>query len=109
MVPKEIVWGGRINSQDQFFTLEIVSISLNVFMLLIVLIYMGAIRWKLKPVILKSAFWIMFLLFLLNTVGNLFSENEFEKTVFTPLTLLLALLCLRIAIAGGRQPEYGAK
>jgi hypothetical protein len=32
------------------------------------------------------------LVFGLNTIGNLFAKSLFEKAVFTPLTLILALL-----------------
>jgi hypothetical protein len=40
----------------------------------------------------------MFLLFLANTAGNLASKNELEKRIFTPLTLVLALFSLRVAV-----------
>jgi hypothetical protein len=40
----------------------------------------------------------MFVLFAINTVGNIFSNNELERLIFTPLTLLLAVFSLRLAI-----------
>ncbi len=66
-------------------------------MLQIVLIRAGYFKLKINPVIIKIALWIMAFLFLLNTIGNLFSENDFEKIAFTPLTLILAILCIRLA------------
>ncbi len=66
-------------------------------MLQIVLIRAGYFKLKINPVIIKIALWIMAFLFLLNTIGNLFSENDFEKLAFTPLTLILAIFCIRLA------------
>jgi hypothetical protein len=66
-------------------------------MLLIVLVYAGYIKIKVNALLLKTALWIMAGLFLLNTLGNLTSLNQTEKFIFTPLTLLLFLLSMRLA------------
>ena len=41
--------------------------------------------------------WVLFLLFLLNTVGNIFAKTTFEQS-FAILTAMAALLCLRLAV-----------
>jgi hypothetical protein len=53
----------------------------------------------LSPVAEKIGLWLMFALFLLNTVGNLLSKNRYEKLIFTPITLLSAVFCLILAWA----------
>jgi hypothetical protein len=43
--------------------------------------------------------WLIFAYLLLNTVGNLASGVAFEKLLFAPLTLFLALCAFRLALA----------
>jgi hypothetical protein len=97
IVPFEIVWGGRLKDASQMLLFETVSVLMNLLMLMVVGIHAGIIKIKLNRLVIKTALWAMFLLFLLNTAGNLFSNNELEKMLFTPLTLLLSLFSLRLA------------
>jgi hypothetical protein len=97
-IPFEMVWGGRLTTQEQMIQFEIVSILINVLMIIIVSIYAGYLRISVNPKIIKVALWIMFGIFMLNTIGNLFSKNEWEKIIFTPITLLLAIFSLRLAM-----------
>ena len=99
-IPNNIVWGGRIKNRQELIILETVSISLNLLMLLPCFIYAGIIKAKVNPTFLIICFWIMFVLFAFNTVGNIFSKNLFEAYVFTPITTILALCCWVIAIKG---------
>ena len=46
----------------------------------------------------KVGMWIVFAYLLLNTAGNLSSEQIIEKTVLAPATFLMSLLSLRLAI-----------
>lgn len=77
---------------------EITSIALNSVMLGIVMIQGGLLKVNVKPIVLKIAFWCMFILFAINTIGNMFSNNELERLIFTPLTLLISVFSLRLAI-----------
>ena len=95
--PPEIVWGGRISDRSELVKMEIISILINLVMLQIVMVRAGYFKLKINPMIIKIALWAMTLLFLLNTIGNLFSTNSFEKITFTPLTFLLAVFCIRLA------------
>ncbi len=98
IVPFEMVWGGRLESKEDMIPFEITSIALNSVMLGIVMMQAGLLKVNVKPIVLKVAFWCMFLLFAINTVGNIFSNNELERLIFTPLTLLLAVFSLLLAI-----------
>ena len=98
IIPFEIVWGGRLKSKEEMIPFEITSIALNAVMLTIVVIHAGLLKVKFNPIVLRVAFWFMFALFFMNTIGNLISNNEFEKMIFTPLTLLLSVFCLRLAM-----------
>jgi hypothetical protein len=97
-VPIDLVWGGRLKDQQQMVSFEIVSIILNVLMLMVIAGYAGYVNVRVNPKIFKVALWVMFILFLLNTIGNLFSENQWEQLIFTPITVLISIFCLRLAI-----------
>ena len=97
VVPYEIVWGGRLKSPDQMLVFETVSLLINAAMLYVVAAASGHLKHPFKPGFFRVALWVMVFLFALNTLGNIFSENRFEQLVFTPLTALLALLCLHLA------------
>jgi hypothetical protein len=103
VIPFEIVWGGRLKSYSQMLSFEAISIAVNLIMLAVVGIYAGILKMKINRTIIKAAFWLMFGLFLLNTIGNLLSLNQLEKVLFTPVTLLLSLFSLRLAIS--KQPK----
>ncbi len=94
IIPFDFIWGGKLQNTSQMFLLEIVSLIINLIMIAITVISAGLIKSKIHPIITKVAMWTMFLFFILSAVGNLNSENKFEKNVFLPLTLLMFMLCL---------------
>jgi hypothetical protein len=106
VIPFEMVWGGRLKNASQMLSFETVSIVINLIMLAGVGVYAGILQLKINPMVIKAGFGIMFVLFLLNTIGNLSSENEWEKMVFTPLTLLLSLFSLRLALGKEQKKAY---
>lgn len=104
-IPYEMVWSGRLESHDQMVVFETVSIVINLTILAIISLKAGLIRVRLHPVILRVAFWLLCGLFLLNTIGNLMSNNTLEQLLFTPLTAILSMLCFRLAISK-EEPQY---
>ncbi|GAA4343850.1 hypothetical protein [Flaviaesturariibacter amylovorans] len=99
-IPAGIVWGGRAEDLHRLQQLESVSIALNALMALAVLGYTGTLGFRFRARVLRPCFWAMFVLFALNTVGNLLAKSSTETTIFTPITALLALLCLRVLLGG---------
>lgn len=97
IIPFEIVWGGRLKTQGEMLKFEAASIFINLVMLGIVSLKAGLLKAPVSPFFIRVSLWAMSALFLMNTLGNLASVNAFEKMVFTPLTLLLALFSLRLA------------
>ena len=98
VVPFENVWGGRLTSVEQMYRFETFSVALNLFMVAIVLV--AGDLWKIKAPerLLRVVCWLLFGLFLLNTLGNLAATSTFEMVAFTPLTLASALLFARLAL-----------
>ena len=105
ILPSNIVWGGRITNRNELIRMETVSILINLVIISIVAVRAGILKLKINSTILRIAFWLMFVLFTLNTIGNLLSKNEFEKSAFTPITFLLAIFCLRLAIEKNTNSE----
>ncbi|MDV6234287.1 hypothetical protein CH379_001415 [Leptospira ellisii] len=93
-IPYTIVWGGRLQTVQQMYLFELASISLNILFIYAVLIRRGTLHKNLTPKVPKFAFSILFVLFSLNTVGNLLAVHTLETILFTPVTFLLAILCL---------------
>lgn len=98
VVPYDMVWGGRLADKEQMLRFEFVSIVMNGLMLLVVILRAGILTWKINPLMVRVGLWLMFALFFLNTVGNLLSINSLEKVIFTPLTILLGIFSLRLAL-----------
>ena len=97
VIPFEIVWAGRL-TREKMIQFESASLLLNGVMLTVIGIYAGYVNLNVNPKILKGALWIMVALFFLNTLGNLYSNNDLEKIIFTPVTMLLTVFCLRLAM-----------
>ncbi len=96
--PTTIVWGGRITDPQQVVAMEVVSI-----LIILVAAAVIALRWQSlasgEPSLLWAiGTWVLVGLFAINTVGNLFAKTPFERFAMTPLTFLLGLLALRLAM-----------
>jgi hypothetical protein len=105
IVPFQMVWGGRLTDYSRMIVFESVSLVVNLLMILVVLVQTGLLHLKLKAIVVKLALWAMAVLFGLNTLGNALSNNALEKSLFTPLTLLLCFGCLRLALSKGAASE----
>ncbi|GGK56367.1 hypothetical protein ACD591_14755 [Rufibacter glacialis] len=106
VIPFTIVGGGRITTQEEMYGVETTVLALNLLFLLISLLVTGYIKWKFSPRILTAALWVMVVVFLLNTVGNFFSNSYLEKLIFTPITLVLAVFAAILALdRNSQQPE----
>ena len=102
LIPYEVVWGGRLETKSQMYNFEAVSILVNLFILLIISIKGSYIHVNIPDLAITIFLWIITVLFILNTIGNIFSKNLLEAIIFTPFTLLSAILCLRLAIENKR-------
>lgn len=98
LVPPNIVWGGRVNKTNELLRLELFSIVLNSLFLVFILIVNKTINISLKVLLIKTILWIMGLVFLLNTLGNLFAKSSIETMIFTPITILLSFFSIYLAI-----------
>ena len=91
IISYKIAWGGRLQNDEQMYMFETLSIIINLLLGLILLMKGRYIQYQFKEKTLNILLWIFLMLFILNTVGNLFSETNFEK-LFSLLTLVFASL-----------------
>jgi hypothetical protein len=94
----KIVWGGRLNTTGEMVVFELVSIVSNTLFLLIVLRKIGKLRFIPNEKVINGVLWAMAVVFLLNTAGNMLSLNYWERIVFTPVTFLLTVCCVILAL-----------
>ncbi len=90
IVPYEITWGGRLQNDMEMYIFEIFSICINLFLGFVLLMKGEFIKHYFRQSVTNSILWIYLVLFILNTVGNIFSKTNFEK-LFSILTLILAI------------------
>lgn len=98
LVPYDIVWGGRVKSVNDMYLFEAISLLLNAVFLFVVSAKSRVVKIRVSEKLLNVLLWIMAGVFLLNTLGNLMSTSELEKMIFTPVTLLLSILCILLAL-----------
>ncbi|MFA7381621.1 MAG: hypothetical protein WC150_14280 [Bacteroidia bacterium] len=96
-IPFDIVWGGRLKSREDMLVFESVSVGLNLLIVLVIAGHAGYLPLSFNKSISRILIWLITGLFLLNTIGNLMAVDPMEKFIFTPLTLVLTLLCYRVA------------
>jgi hypothetical protein len=96
-IPTEMVWGGRLQNEEERTVGALVSITFLLVFVALLLVRMGHIG-RSMPAVGKWGMWVVCALFALNTVGNLFALDLRETLIFTPITLISALLAARVAM-----------
>ena len=98
IIPYNLIWGGRLKSDKDMYRFEIFSIIFNAIFLIVILVQAGVLPIEIPKKIITYALWVMAVLFCLNTVGNAVSKSKIEQRVFTPVTILLAIFSLILAL-----------
>jgi hypothetical protein len=100
LIPTEMLWGGRLQNEQERTVGAMVSLTVLGLALLAVLVRMGRIG-RSMPAVGKWGLWVVCAVFALNTVGNLFALDLRETLIFTPVTLITAVLAARVAMGDG--------
>lgn len=98
VIPYRMVWGGQIKDTTSLLLFETVALIVTVLFLITVALRIGCIKTHRMKKAARIGVWIMFIYFVLNTIGNLASSAATETIIFTPVTIVLSLLTLRLAI-----------
>jgi hypothetical protein len=99
LIPYNLVWGSRLKSDKEMYRFEIFSILITSLFVVVILVHGSFLTIDIPKKILTYALWLMTGLFLLNTLGNVTSKNKLEQRLFTPITILLAIFSLILALS----------
>ena len=95
IIPYNIAWGGRLTNDTEMYVFETTSILINIFLSIILLMKGNIIEYKLSDKVITIILWTFFVIFILNTIGNIFAKTTFEQ-LFSILTGLSAILIWNI-------------
>jgi hypothetical protein len=91
VIPYEITWGGRLKTVEEMYVFETLSILINSFFIFVLLQKGEYVRFFLGKKTVTIILWVFFTIFVLNTIGNVFSKTNFEKH-FAILTFINSIL-----------------
>lgn len=95
LIPYDIAWGGRLQSDQEMYVFEAISLAVIMLLLSTLLVKAGRIKLNVNPKIINGTLWVFLVIFVLNTIGNLFAITNFEK-FFAIVTGLQAFLLWKI-------------
>ena len=98
VIPCQMVWGGQIEDTTSLLLFETVALVVTILFLITIGLKIGYIRTQGLKKVAHIGVWIMFIYFVLNIIGNLTSSSAIEIMIFTPITVVLSLLSLRLAV-----------
>lgn len=99
VIPYTTVWGEKLESVQQMQRFETEAIIINLIIIGIVLTKAGYVLRSLQNSrAMQFVLWVLVIAFAINALGNFLADTTVETLIFTPLTLLSAVLMYRLAI-----------
>ncbi len=95
IIPYNITWGGRLQNDNEMYVFETISVLINLFLCWIILMKSNLVKYRFPNKVVNVILWIFFVIFVLNTIGNIFAKTFFEKQ-FAFLTGAFSILLLII-------------
>jgi len=99
IIPYDLIWGGRLKSNNEMYRFEIFSVLITSLFIIVILVQANFWMINIPNKIITYALWLMTGLFLFNTLGNAVSKNKIERLVFTPVTIVMAIFSLVLALS----------
>lgn len=97
IIPYNITWGGRLKNDNEMYVFEAISIFINLFFAVILLMKGNYLAYNFPEKFINFSLWIFIVLFLINTFGNLIAKTVLEQ-FFAVLTLVLAFLTWKVVL-----------
>jgi len=91
IIPYEVTWGGKLNNDAEMYVFEIISILINLFLGFVLLIKGNYLKKLIPTKAVNIILWVFLFIFVLNTIGNIFTEILFENS-FSLLTIIFNYL-----------------
>jgi hydrogenase-4 membrane subunit HyfE len=96
LIPYIVVGGGNLQNLGEMRRFEVTSVMIIALMIYVIAIKGQYVKSNVPPGIINVVLWIFFLLFIINTVGNMLAKSTLETIIFTPITIISSILCFRI-------------
>tara|TARA_B100001564_G_scaffold39035_1_gene28214 strand:+ start:608 stop:997 length:390 start_codon:yes stop_codon:yes gene_type:complete len=87
IIPYEITWGGKLKNDAEMYLFESISILINLFLAYVLLIRGEYVHKLIPSKVVNIILWIFLFIFGFNTIGNIFADTLFEKSL-SLLTLI---------------------
>ena len=98
IIPHNIVWGGQLN-EENYKEISLFSIIIICLFMAIIAIKMKFIKSNILDKLGTIGAWIIFIYLILNTVGNIASASSVESIIFTPITIIMSIFALVLALS----------
>jgi hypothetical protein len=98
IIPYNIVWGGQLN-EENYKVMSLFSIIIICLFMAIIAIKMKFIKSNILDRLGTIGAWIIFIYLILNTVGNIASASSVESIIFTPITIIMSIFALVLALS----------
>ena len=95
IIPYEITWGGKLKNDAEMYLWESRARLINLFLTYVLLIKGEYVSKLISTKVVNIILWIFLFIFGLNTLGNIFAETLFEKSL-SLLTLVFTFLLWNI-------------
>ena len=95
IIPYEITWGGRLKNDSEMHVFETISILINIFLGLVVMIKGERLPAFIPMKVVNIILWVFLIIFGLNTIGNIFAKTHIEKSLAI-VTLFFSYLIFTI-------------
>ena len=106
LLPADMAWGGRTGgSERDLIVLETIGLVVTALFGAIVAVKAGFMGRTRRGRVVDVAMWIVCAYFTLNILGNATSGSARERAIFTPVSVVLALLALRLALTKRRDDD----
>ena len=98
VIPYKLVWSGLLDTDLQMVMYAISSITALIVVICVISIRGGYMKPFVSKSALRAILWMLVVLFLLGAVGIILSKTTLEMILFTPPTLISAILCYRMVL-----------
>ena len=95
IIPYEITWGGKLKNDAEMYLFESISILTNLFLGYVLLIKGKFVSKLISTKVVNIILWVFLFIFGLNTLGYIFADTLFEKSL-SLLTLVFTFLLWNI-------------
>ena len=98
IVPYQYLWGGRLQSVQEMYVMESISLVVNAIFVICSYLYLGYLNKGLVPTWIRFVFGFISAIFFINTIGNLVAVTNLETLLATPITAFLAVVSFTLVL-----------